>query len=230
MKKLHYILILLFISVDYLFSQSEGNELIKVDTVVIIQDTVVVIHANRVVMLKVDTVVVEEIINEQGETVEVKNYLYKDYLEYVKKTGGDANILATKRDKIGIALLQAGIDREGRGLFYFSLGVPIFDNYYVTPKYIYAPGVSDRDRHRIYAITFGYCSFMDDNALFKISIGTCYLDSATKWMGGGWFLYTDMGFHYRISKYVAMSFNIDFTGIMPNSYSLGLGITPKLCW
>ena len=49
MRRFYYILILLFMFTIYLFSQSEGNELIKVDTVV---------RVDTVIISKIDTVIV----------------------------------------------------------------------------------------------------------------------------------------------------------------------------
>jgi hypothetical protein len=49
---------------SYLFSQNEGNELIKVDTVVIV-DTVIIIKADTILRTRIDTIVVKKFIDEQ---------------------------------------------------------------------------------------------------------------------------------------------------------------------
>jgi hypothetical protein len=56
MRTIHYILVLLFISTTYIFSQSEKNELKKVDTVI-------VSRIDTVVITRVDTIIVDEFIS-----------------------------------------------------------------------------------------------------------------------------------------------------------------------
>ena len=73
MKKLCYVLILLFLFTSYLFSQTEESKTIKVDTIVIIKvDTVTVTN--------IDTIVIAEPINKQYEQTDLKRYyFYNDY-------------------------------------------------------------------------------------------------------------------------------------------------------
>jgi hypothetical protein len=80
MKKYYYILLLSIIFTAYLFSQTEENEIVKVDTVIKI-DTIIVI--------KVDTIVVAKPVSKQEEKTNLSNYIYHDTLaiDDCQKTG-----------------------------------------------------------------------------------------------------------------------------------------------
>ena len=221
MKKIYYIIFLFFVFASHLFSQNEGNEnIIKRDTVIKI-DTIIVPKIDTVVITKIDTIFIDKLTSEQSNVIDSSSYLYNDVIEKIADDNTNGTDIL-KKEKTGIVLMQVGTMKNSWGRA-FSVGVPFYNNFYVTAKY--ADAVSER--HSIYAIAVGFCE-IGQEGIFKISTGVCYMDS--RWVNKNWVHYTDIGLYYRISKYVTMSFNIDWTLKGLDLYSLGLGITPKFPW
>ena len=106
MKKLNYILSLLFISTGYIFSQTEENKIIKEDTIIKI-DTIIIIED-----LISDTVILAEPKSGQDKQTDLsKYYFYKDYLSFLKKNNStnDADTLLNLGKSINIISLRASV-------------------------------------------------------------------------------------------------------------------------
>ena len=75
MTKCYYVFILFFISISNLFSQTEGNETIKIDTI---------IRVDTVTAIEIDTTMVEESVSEKEKKEFVKLDFYNNYLPSLK--------------------------------------------------------------------------------------------------------------------------------------------------
>ena len=172
MKKLNYILALLFIFTAYLFSQTEGSETIKVDTVVRI-DTIQIEEADTTVLevSVIDTIVVAEPVNKQDEQTDLSKYnFYKDYLSSLQPK--DTLLL---KDCKATNIISA---RAGIGLFAVAFSTtydtPISCNVNIAVKCFTGYVVNDFDRGGGIFFNFGvglaHVIRKTDNSMVKVNL------------------------------------------------------------
>jgi hypothetical protein len=146
MKKLHYILVLSIIFTGYLFSQTEENETIKVDT-----------------FTKVDTVVVE-----QQEKKDFEKYdFYNDYLSNLPKTN-DTPAIDSKKTGIFSARFGSVIANNAIS---FTLDIPIIDTINFAVKYFKVGlGFENGDLISGFGLGLGYVASRSDNVILRFNI------------------------------------------------------------
>jgi hypothetical protein len=249
MRRLHYILVLLFISASYLFSQNEGNELIRVDTVIIV-DTVIVVKIDTVIIEEFvsDTTTVETLAGEQEKKVDVKKYdFYNDYLPYLKETGGDTiftsgkydaddtdDTLALKRgDKIAIVILEGGISFFGEsnvGMGSIAMRIPISKYFHVLAKY--SQSITPDTKYATCTVMIGY-GFLKGRSIFDISVGIPLRAKGSRVFdfGGaenrGIISTKDISYYYRFSKNTMFSVTLGSVLIIPTSLTAGVAVSFK---
>ena len=202
MRKLYYILSLFFISTVYLFSQTEENEIIKIDTVIRV-DTVTIIKFDTVIVIEIDTIIVEEPINEQeGKKEFIKKDFYNDYLSTITDT--------LKKDR-GIASVRLGIG----GLIGFSL---TWDSQiYNWLNYSSAAFLVARFSDTVFAYCFGLgiVPVRTKNSTLKFDIRPCLLFVKHFTFG------TNLGIDFR---YRAISLSLDISLAPDGAKNGGIGL------
>jgi hypothetical protein len=164
MKKSYCVLILLFISTGYLFSQSAKNEMLEENTITL---------TNTAVVTEVDAVVIEESVSEPEEKTDLSNYdFYNDYLDYVKQTNSTGDVPLANECKNN-AIISCQI---GGGIFAFAysieLDIPINCNDNITSKYVNGiKGIDGADRFSFLGIGLGQVA--KKNKYFIIKLNVC---------------------------------------------------------
>ena len=167
MTKWHYVLILFFIFPVYLFPQTEENEVIKVDTV-IKADTIIIEEP------EVDIMVIEVPIKEQDEQIDLGNYIYKDYLDYLKKTTQKTNSFTSdtvdrcKKTCILSARIGGGILAVA---FSVSLDIPVSCNTNIVSAYtIGRAGIDGALYINFFEFGLGFILKKSDNFILKTRV------------------------------------------------------------
>jgi hypothetical protein len=148
MKRYYYILVLSIILTAYLFSQTKENEIVKIDTV---------LKIDSIAVIKVDTIVVVELANEQEEKKEFKQYsgLYGLFSTYdCKKT-----VIISAR--IGVGLLA--------GAFSATLDIPVSFNTNIAAIGAFGRGGMDGGEYSIgfFGLGLGVEPTKTDYFIFK---------------------------------------------------------------
>ena len=213
MKRLHYMLVLFIIFTGCLFSQSEENKIIKVDTV---------IRVDTIIVRKTDTVVVKKLLNKSEEKKDfIQNDFYNDNLPLLKGNSAD-------KKTMGIFLLEGGAlvptgHRAGSVASYISISLkaPISENLHFIPRCaLFIEGGAD-GTHPILSLMLGQYFPLDKNKkfFFEGSAGVGFY---------GWFCFPiNASVYYKTSKHTLLSFGIDcfkLPEVFAFSFSLGLGI------
>jgi hypothetical protein len=194
MKRYNYILILYIIFTAYLFSQTEENKII-IDTVI-----------------NIDSVMVSEPVNEIEEKIDLKDYLYKDYLE--KNDSTDYTI-----EKIGIISARVGTGYYIPIAVSITLDIPISG----MEQNITFHCATFIGSH-IIGLGLGYVSKRTNNLIIKenVRLSYMYLFNKPKF---GLFIGTDILFKVYKPFYLSISMEGGFgSGTMILMISLGLNI------
>ena len=199
MKKLNYSIALLFISTVYLFSQTEENKIIQVDTVI-----------------RVDTVIVNKPIE---QVVSKDDYFYNYYLPSLKNKNDSDTLLLKKNEKLWIFLAEKGVaSSDGHMLTLFSIKIPIFNDFHIIPKYsFYTDTYSNQYAFGFLMLGYYFTPYENNkNFVSEISagLGISFLP----------FFSADVNLYYRFSEYALLSFGI-YHYYLTFGCSLGLGIT-----
>jgi hypothetical protein len=206
MTKLNCILVLFIISASYLFSQSEGSEIIKVDTV---------IRVDTVTIIRVDTLVIENLISEPKE----------NNLDHIATNSSTDDTFTPKREKLGLLLLETGVAFStipDRQIVSLAVRAPVSRYFHILLKHGRA-----FDTYRYYSIMVGY-SFFIKRSIIDISVGPALP------IAGGQIAFSfdealysvmDIAYYYRVSKDVVFSATVGGGYRLISSLSLGLGYT-----
>ena len=149
MKTLYYVLVLFIISTGYLFSQSEENETIKVDTVI-----------------KKDTVVVEQ----QEKKDFKKNDFYNDYLHSLPKTNDTFAIDDNKKTGIISAKAECTFFFLG-GSVIWNMPLRYYSNITFASKCLLSvEGGSDDGISTCFGLGLGYVNSESANTTLRVNI------------------------------------------------------------
>ena len=234
MRKFYCIIILFFISTGYLFSQTEENKIISVDTVITV-DTVVV--------TKADTIVITNPINEpEAKKDFLKHDFYNDYLPSLPKTSPVKDTLAIKKEKIGIILAEILITSSDFKAFSprslldvlfpdisLSIKAPISGSFHIIIKDWMFFSESIYQSYHLMSLMLGCYGTLDKD---KKIIGEIAAGAGLIGFGSmpGAVMLVDVNVYYKIYKNALLSCGIDY---IPSGhdfgtffiFSLGLGIT-----
>jgi len=186
MKPLYYVLVLFIISTVYLFSQSEKNEIIRVDTVVI----------------------------EQQEKKDFKKYdFYNDYLADLKKTG---DTLAIKRNDMEIPYISSVKIGAGLpfGIVSFGMDIPIYYRLSIVAELgCCVGGIEGIFADLYYGLGLGYIAVRtrNDKFILKLNSYICKISHLSTEKG---FDTDKLTFHigsdilFKMSKHTYISFGV----------------------
>jgi hypothetical protein len=208
-------LVLFIIFTGCLFSQSEENKIIKVDTV---------IRVDTIIVKKIDTVVIKKLVNKSEEKKDfIQNDFYNDNLPLLKGNSAD-------KKTMGIFLLEGGAlvptgHRAGSVASYISISLkaPISENLHFTPRCALFIGEGADGTYPMLSFMLGQYFPLDKNKKF-------FFEGSA---GFGFFIFglyfpINASVYYKTSKHTLLSFGIDCskpTEVFVFSFSLGLGIT-----
>ena len=203
MTKWYYVLILLFISTGYLFSQTEENKIVQIDTVVSV-DTIQIEKADTTMVEEsiVDTVIVGEPISDPEEKKEfIKQDFYNDYLislpdtinYLIKKKPVDTTDYKNKK----MGLFSARMSGFGFVSTSFVLDIPTNDNMLNISSYLcFTAGNGDM----VLGLGIAYLPIKNKNFILKWDLRPSIIPG-----GGGTIFGLNVGIDCIIFKFISIS-------------------------